>query len=48
MYNIRLYCGNLCSLPPSLPLSRSVGVVPGPSAAWPVDYCLLMFQSAVC
>lgn len=35
----------LC-LSPSL--SLSVGVVPGPSAAWPVDYCLLMFQSAVC
>lgn len=32
----------------SLSLSLSVGVVPGPSAAWPVDYCLLMFQSAVC
>lgn len=32
-----------------LSLSFSVfGVVPGPSAAWPVDYCLLMFQSAVC
>lgn len=32
----------------SLSFSRSVGVVPGPSAAWPLDYCLLMFQSAVC
>lgn len=46
-----MYCGNLypratLSLSPSL--SLTVGVVPGPSAAWPVDYCLLMFQSAVC
>lgn len=34
------------SVSPSL--SLGVGVFPGPSAAWPVDYCLLMFQSAVC
>lgn len=35
-------------LSPSLPPCLSVGAFPGPSAAWPVDYCLLMFQSAVC
>lgn len=39
------YCGNLS---PSPSLSLCAGVAPGPSAAWPVDYCLLMFQSAVC